>query len=342
MLLDLLKSKELTEPLVIGYYGGGNYGDELLLETLSLLFRQNDITKVSVYYQQPHRYLTYHHNFDFTIVDGGKKWSTVKQILRSKQIVIGGGGLWGLDFNWSIFLLSVLLYFYSVVLRRPVYLVGVGYYSSTTRIGRISAWIAAKASKLILARDQETYDNFAKWSPHVELDMDISFYLPKIDLSAYAGEADELALRFKLDEPKTVIALRRFQSKHQNTYAQLIVDIVAETPNIKFVIIMLEPNEVDPESYARLQHLQRAHDNVKSLEFNYNPLALYVLCKRHHRQLRLIAPQYHAIITALQNDLPFLPICYDNKVAQILAMHNITPIAIKDVNGQMIKSFLDK
>src|SRR4029079_7172941 len=91
------------------------------------------------------------------------KLALIRAILKKKNIVVGGGGLWGMDVNANIFLMSLMLLMSRRLLGKKVHLTAVGCYNSTTALGRLSAWCAAKAANTIIARDQETYANFKRW-----------------------------------------------------------------------------------------------------------------------------------------------------------------------------------
>jgi len=45
---DLIKKHDFNESLLIGYYGGGNFGDELLLEVLLNMFKKNGVSKLDI------------------------------------------------------------------------------------------------------------------------------------------------------------------------------------------------------------------------------------------------------------------------------------------------------
>src|SRR6476661_5539742 len=98
-LLDFLHTTNLDHSLLIGYYGGGNYGDELLLEVLGNLLRRQGINDAAITYQRPDTYPTMHHDFGFKLVDMHDRKAVFRTALHSQNILIGGGGLWGVDMN---------------------------------------------------------------------------------------------------------------------------------------------------------------------------------------------------------------------------------------------------
>jgi polysaccharide pyruvyl transferase WcaK-like protein len=339
---DFFRTTDLERSLLIGFYGGGNFGDELLLEVLLNKFSAQGHKHVQIYYQDPERYATFHHDFGYDVLDARTKPRFLKQSLKSRNVIIGGGGLWGLDVNWNILLLSMLLVLYRFVFRKKVYLLGVGFYSSTGKLGRLSAWLAAKAAHRIIVRDEESFGNFTKLSGNVQLDQDLAWQLAELDLTAY--QADLLALEQNLKPPQSktlFITLRRFQSHQKNPYTETVEATLAQNPDKPIIVSLLEPRDVDPEGYERLQAWQRKHPHIHITDFAYNPLALYLYMKKYHDRLLLIAPQFHAIITAHLAGVPCMPMSYDNKVSQLLRQIAAKPLPIASVNQTAMQRFID-
>ena len=76
----------------------------------------------------------------------------------------------------------------------------------------------------------------------------------------------------------------------------------------------------------------------------YNPLTLLTYIKQNHERLALIAPQLHLIMTAHLAQVPFLPIVYDNKVAQLLDQIGIRAnqrLKISDATSKDLQAFVD-
>ena len=185
---DFLQKTNLDDSMLIGYYGGGNYGDELLLEVLCNLLASKGVQNLKITYQRPNTYQAMHRNFGSELVDIHNREAVTRAAFKSKNILIGGGGLWGVDMNFNTLLLSIFLFVSRWALRKKVYLLGVGYYNSTTWMGRLGAWFAGKAANVIIARDAETAQNFGRVSKHVPQDRNFTiFYLRKNRWHTLAG-----------------------------------------------------------------------------------------------------------------------------------------------------------
>lgn len=339
---ELLRSTNLENSVLIGYYGGGNYGDELLLEVFENLFYQNGVRKLTIAYQNPALYETYHHDFGYVRVNTGDKKRLVVTLLRSRNIIVGGGGLWGVDMNFNVFVLSVLLFVSRWLLSKRIYLISVGYYDSTTRLGRIGAWFAGKAANYIVARDLETQRNFRPITKHVSLDADVSWYMPKINLEAYRQDQAKLSKMLAVRHKTLFITLRRFRSSVHNNYTDLVSRFIEENRDKKIIVALMEPRHVDPDGYALVRSWEQKFENLTAIDFAYNPLALYGFFQKHSTELALIGPQFHVIITAHLSSVPFPPIAYDNKVTQLLMQIGVTAIPIQALSQADLQNFADK
>jgi polysaccharide pyruvyl transferase WcaK-like protein len=347
-LTELLHQTNLENSLLIGYYGGGNYGDELLLEVLGNLLKRQGVQNVAITYQRPATYRTMHHDFGYRTIDIHSKPALIAASLRSRTILIGGGGLWGVDMNFNTFLLGVYLFFCRFVLMKKVYLLGIGFYNSTTRQGRIAAWFAGKAANAILARDRESADNFRKISKHVHQDTDIAWQAQNLDLSAYKVELAELTMRLPITGKTLLLALRRPQAKRQKEvfvrFNQHIAGLISDNPNRPILLVMLESEGKDPELYAQARAWQKHHKHLRILEAPYNPLTLYLFVKEHHKRLCVIAPQLHLIMTAHLTGTLYMPMGYDNKVRMLLEQIGVPAaqqIAVSNITKPDLQTFAD-
>lgn len=340
---DILQPAIANHSLLIGYYGGGNYGDELLLEVIQNIAAKNKVKDLTIAYQNPEHYNDYHRDFGYPRVNMRDKFAVFRAILHNKNIIVGGGGLWGLDFGLNVFLLSFLLGFSRLVLHKKIYLIGVGYYNSTTRFGHIGAWLASKGASAILARDTETYHNFSRFNKRTQKDTDIAWYLENIETNSYKSEVKQLERQVLVTDKTFFVALRRFQAKHANDFTHEIENYIASNPSQHFIVTLLEPDHIDPDQAELLETWEQRYENVQRLRGPYNPMALFLFFQKHAHELVLIAPQFHAIITAHMSGVPFLPVVYDNKVAELLAYigQNET-IHIKNLDCKQLQNFADQ
>lgn len=340
---ELLKKYDLSDSFLLGFYGGGNYGDELLLEVLQNLLHQQGRTNVSFLYQHPDELTTHHHQFGYQPVHSASKLEVIKTLFKKRTIVVGGGGLWGMDINANVFLMSVMLFIGRFLLGKQVILIGIGYYNSTSRLGHLGAWFAGKAANFILARDQETFDNFERLNDQTELDRDIAWSLPSLDLANYQSDLAELEKQLRVKSKTIFVTLRHFKPGFKQSFDQTIHTIIRDNPKMHIIVGILEPKSVDQVHWQKLQRWQHDFPNVDIIDFSFNPIALYLFFRKYHQQLIYIGPQFHAILTAHLNKVPFMPISYDNKVRSLLVsfgFHDSLPI--QDIRPHHVQQFIAK
>lgn len=348
-ILSFIRRTDLHHSVLLGYYGGGNYGDELLLEVLQNLLAKKGIRHVDIAYQHPEQFLNLHHDFGYRPFPMRSKIALLRATLRNRQIIVGGGGLWGVDMNLNTFLMSVYLWLSRWLLGKKVYLLGVGYYGSTSRLGHAGAWLAGKAATIIFARDQETYDNFHRIAPkRTQLDKDIAWYISAVPLAVYRQAAQKLGAELEIIEQTLFMTIRRPQAKKQhNAFAhfnQVITNYLDANPNKRIILAELELGSLDAAGQAQLQVWSKTSRNVHVFDAAVNPLVLYALFSEYRDRLALIGPQFHIILTAHLNRVPFLPISYDNKVRALLDHLDIKPsqqLALADVKLETLQQFTD-
>lgn len=340
---EFLQTHNLEQSLLIGYYGGGNFGDELLLEVLQNNLSKQGVKQAEIAYMPYAPYKTYHHDFGYKPFQANSPKALLGAIDRSRQIIVGGGGIWGLDAVLQVFLMSVALCIARWFFGKKVYLLGVGYYGSTTKLGHVSAWLAAIASNHIVGRDQETVQNFKRFTKNVSLDKDMAWLLSDINTTPYNEELAQIEHDLPVKDKTLFVTLRRFSDRHQNSYTQIISDTIAKYADRPAIVMLLEPRVVDMAGYDTLEVWQRRHAHISIADFRYNPVALFLFLQKHRRQLTMISPQFHAILCAHLAGVPFLPLVYDNKSQHMLASIGYkSTISIYDLEPQTIEQFIEE
>lgn len=346
---DFFDSMVLENSLVIGYYGGTNFGDELLLETIFNIFKKKGVHKAAFYYSDPKVYSTYHKDFGYKMVPPNLS-HVLAAFLTCDRIIIGGGGLWGLDMNYRIALLSILLFVGRYVFRKEIYLIGVGYYSSVPAWGRPFAALAAISANKIYARDPESLAGFLRLNNNSYLQPDIAFRLPDLNLSSYDQEAsaNELATLIT-DNPKvTILAARHFSLRHNkekriNNYSKVLEQYIARC-NRDVVLMLLTSEESDADNFKFFKELQRKYPNVIGIvKANFNPILMYTILKTARSGIKVVAPQYHMQLIAHLARVSFVPIAYDNKNKELFNFLGYTKyVDISNITAEDLLSSNDE
>ncbi|MBU4216804.1 polysaccharide pyruvyl transferase family protein [Candidatus Parcubacteria bacterium] len=340
---EFLKNTNLDNSLLIGYYGGGNFGDELLLEVLLHFLKKGNFKDVKVMYLSYVSFDNYHKRVEgIKVVDIRSKLNFIYEFVKSRNIVIGGGGIWGLDFNRNVFVLSLLIFFARSIFLKKVYLVGIGYYKSTTRIGNLAAFLVGKSSNLIIARDAETFNNFKNICRETYLDQDIAFLLPGLSRDDYTDDLLKLENKFNINSKTVFITIRRFQKKHQNKYQKLIKELIKKNNGLYFVLMLLEAGSVYEDGIVAMNEIRNECHNVFIADYEYNPVALYYFFKKHRDDLLIISPQFHGQLVAHLAGVKFLPVGYDNKNFELFKILNVKKYYnINQLTLQDLQSFVD-
>lgn len=341
---EFLKTTGLDNSLLVGYYGGGNFGDELLLEVLlNLLHTNQPEAQVDIYYLHPEWFSDFHKDFGHRVVNAQSLSDSFKSFMRSKQVIVGGGGLWGLDFNIKVLFLSVMLFIGRFIFRKDVYLLGVGFYNSTSYLGRIGAWFAGKAANSILARDEESYENFLSVNKKTKLAADFSIYLDEISESNYKSEIERINKILSIQKKTLFLSVRNFKPPLDSHYRHLVEQIITANFDKNIILIILEPRKINPSAFAfLLRQSKKNHPHIKTFDFGVNPVAFYFFTRIHSEKLLFITPHYHAIAIAIKNKIPFLPIVYDNKTVQLLKDNGVKDfIWVKDLINAKAQIFLN-
>jgi len=337
-----IQTHNLEQALLIGYYGGGNYGDELLLEIMQNLLAKKGVKRAEVAYMPYVPFERYHHDFGYAHFTANSVPKLLGAIFRSKSVIIGGGGIWGLDAKLQPLLMSVALFIARWIFGKNVYLFGVGYYSSTNWYGHVGAFLAAISATVIIARDPETKFNFRRISRHVYEDTDLAWYLPSIDTSVYKSELTKLEADLPITRKTVFITLRRFSPAHQNDYDKIVGDLLEKYSDRDIVLALLEPRAVYPDGYKTIRKWQGIYPHVRAVDLAVNPVALYLFLQNHRHDIKVISPQFHAMLSAHLAGAPFLPLVYDNKCQALLNHIGVAGHSIYDLQSSTVQRFIDE
>lgn len=321
---EFFEEVNLEDTFILGFYGGTNFGDELLLEVIQNKLFQKRYKKISFYYSHPDQYQTYHKDYGYSMLLPSK-WNLIKALFTHKRIVLGGGGFWGLDFGMSTFFMSCYLFIARYVFFKSVYLVGVGFYDSATVFGRFGAFLAGLGANMIIARDDDTYNNF-KSLPFLgaKTSKDTDIALALIGGVDEADYVNEISIVESMMKDKSVFAgedifflgLRRFKDvdilrRYTDFLRRKEIDLANVTP-----ILFEDVRRFDSEYEALFVNFESLRKD-RMINFEYNPLAFFFFLQRHRTDVQILAPQFHVIMLVLILDMKHEGVAYDFKVSEL-------------------------
>lgn len=294
--------------LLIGFYGGGNFGDELLYDVFSDMFKSRR-KPFRFLFQSPRMFSVWHNDADrANMVDARSKSAIVKSLITQRNYVFGGGGLWGRDFNTTLLLFTILLFIFSLLPGKRLYLFGVGFYDSAGKAAKFSAWLMAKRTRLIIARDPQSHDNFSAYTSRVAQDQDAAFYM---DSCTWANASYQNVIG-ESNKKKLLVFLRgRYSAKNQHIVEDVLRRFSGE---FEIVFYVYGPSDVRAKL---MEQLKITGATIRDFDHKTTDLFLSMKFYKHKQNLYVIAPQYHVQLAAHLAGIDFLPVSYDHKTAML-------------------------
>jgi polysaccharide pyruvyl transferase WcaK-like protein len=319
---NFLKKYNFDRSFLIGYYGGTNFGDELLLEVLLYNAKLRNAQGLSFLYLNNSNYSTYHDEYGYNKCLLSDKFNLLKNLLLSKSVIVGGGGHWGQDFNMKIAVLSVILLFCKIFLRKDVILLGVGVYSTLPKWGEKYLWCALKASKYIYVRDKESYEICSRVKSDTILDKDIALAFSEVQTFPKRN----FKIHGDIKCGSTIITLRHFSAHKKNAYNEALFQVIKSNPDLNFIILCLSAHDFEGENNLLISRLKQDFHNVTDvIPFNCNPLDIIEFLRElAPKEIKIVSPQYHMQIVSYLNKVPFAALAYDSKNIALFDNLNIS------------------
>ena len=315
--------------LLMGYYGVGNLGDEMMLFCLRhwLAKQQTDITVVTEYPEEIRsRYgLPVVHNP--VLLNGCWRGSLVRRkavqfylnLRAHDALVVGGGDLIRDDKGWGCFLFTVEKIALAWLMNRPVYLVNIGIGNPTKKIsGKILKFFLRRCRSLIV-RDRRSLaicvDAGAK--ARTRLAPDIVLTLPElIGMNLIDREKSPLTrnillvcLRTSSDE------FGRF-ALNDDRLARLMTQVQACAVAYNLEVVFL-PFQCNPETNDDIIN-RRAAALLSGIAYSFVDWSVdyAALVELFSRARLVLAMRLHAAVLAASTGTQFIYMNYDQKVEE--------------------------
>jgi polysaccharide pyruvyl transferase WcaK-like protein len=265
---------------LVGYFGWGNYGDELFLQVHREIFSDHDL-------------IIFHNPISNEFL------ADADELIASVDaIIIGGGDLlmpWGL--SW--------LYFDKRFLAKPVFVFGIGVpsqnnSSSPDILGHYREFLSHPNVKLLSCRDVES----ASWiRAHVQPDKEIFVY-PDMVLS--------LAFPPQVENANDVGLILRSQPIHDSKELIRIAALTSEYGHALKVILLGTEGITLKEDRAALAQLDLPNCNIV-VRTSTDLLSQEIASCRY-----LLSMRFHGMVAAYKSGVPFISINLESKFTSFM------------------------
>jgi polysaccharide pyruvyl transferase CsaB len=318
----------LQRAVLIGYYGRGNLGDELMLVCLNQWLKAQDI-QVTVLADDAENVTRQHHlpavqNYpllgQYGWVDAllrGKAWRTIRALVHCDVVLCGGGDVIRDAIGWRTFTFQVEKLVVSLLLRKPVYLINVGLTRPVTRYGRaLLKWLLPRCRGIVV-RDARSVDICREYgvTRRVRLAPDIVRRLPDLfPQTAGRRDVDKTSVLVALHGDSNVYGKYHLSDNRLQTLAGLLDAIVEEhNLDIEFFPFQPEQDGGDARIAHRVQTLMRHAGRTRILDWTID---VAEIAERVSRSRLVIAMRLHAAVLAATYAVPCVLMPYDQKVVE--------------------------
>ncbi len=319
--------------LLLGYYGMGNLGDEMMLVCLRPWLERQGFS-LTVLSERPAE-VTRSHNIpavENSPLLGEWAWvqawfkggalRVVRAIRENDALIVGGGDLIRDDRGWRAFLYTVEKMILAIFLGKKVYVVNAGIGEPRTRYGRVILRWVLRHCRRIIVRDQrsERICRELGTSSQTTLAPDVVLTLPAMLANLPAASESPVA-----KDPYVVVCLRHNANAFRlydlteariRTLAASLDDLI-ERHGVSVVFIPFQANPAsghgDGELHERVIQFMRHTDCVQSRPWT-SDLADVCLCVRP--ALFVLAMRLHAAVVALSCARPTILMPYDRKISE--------------------------
>jgi len=316
----------LNSILILGAYGKGNIGDELLrwvtvkiFETYfpnitGEIFTYNQKVSYDFFNHDNFSFLNYYDYFpSFKYPASFLKFSARNYSKRHQLIVFGGGGF---IYDYSaINILSWLRRIYALKrLWKPILLLGIGIGPIRTGFSRLAAKLIINLSDIVIVRDYDSFDlakSLSKDKNKIKLGADLAILLNKFD--NYSSEASAEKIRNCLVIP------RQWPYHYSKKHEGLLIDAFSEL--ITFAIKNFNIESVNFLPLHRFDDMPLCQRIAQELNIKGG-----VYKVRKYEDIKsiitntdlIISMRYHGVMLSLIANKPVIAIAYDRKINSLM------------------------
>jgi polysaccharide pyruvyl transferase CsaB len=326
------KSLSSKKALLMGYYGVGNLGDEMMLVCLKEWLERQGFD-LAVLSENPAAVTQAHGlpavqntpllgewSWRSSWLKGGA-WRVIKALAGCDALVVGGGDLIRDDLGWRTFFFTMEKLIAAFLMRRKVYLVNTGIGQPSTWYGRsLLKWTLRRCHRIIVrdARSENVCRELGV-TEQVSLAPDIALSLP--DLIAAQPAAP---MKRNLD-PYVLVCLRHNPNtyhsyeltEHRIRVLARALDELIERHDTDVVFLPLHATSPNGRGDALLHgRVARAMAHRERVRLRLWTADLKEVCMRIRDARLVVAMRLHAAVLANAYGLPCVLMPYDRKVRE--------------------------
>lgn len=350
--LSFGKNARQQKALLMGYYGVGNLGDEMMLVCLKKWLEQQGF-QLTVLSESP---AAVSQSSGLPAIENapllgewawrrswleGRAWGVLRALAASDVLIVGGGDLIRDQLGWRTFFFTMEKMMAAILLGKKVCLVNAGISRPSTRYGRIILKWALRRCERIIVRDAQSESVCRELgvTQQVSLAPDIALALPDLLV-----ERKRAGMRIHHANPYVLVCLRHnpntFHSYEMTalrvrTLARSLDNLI-ERHNVDVVFLPMHAVSPNGKGDASLHgQVARAMAHGERVRLRAWTPDLDEVCGWIRDARLVLAMRLHAAVLAYSFGRPCALMPYDRKVREfgdlMSVHHSIEAAALDDV-----------
>lgn len=332
--LPIFKKDTTKQCLIAGNFGAMNTGDEAILagQLIEIKKTSNKI-KISIISRYPDQ-ISKIHGKKIKAISIKNIYKIFTEIFKSQIIIVGGGGIFCKAYDplgGVIFQLYFMLFLMGIplLLRKKVYVLGVGIYKNMHPVNLKIAKFMLKLSDKVTVRDFHSYNLLKSSGIRGDLYKDNSYLMP---LLSKKGVHKKIFRKISRSNKINIgVALRMpIITSHRKLLLREIANYIADNPSFNFWFYSLDGHPNRGNDYitnkAIMKQLGDSNKNVFMIKNSEHPTLIFSSFKYMDY---IIAMRLHSMIFAERLGVPYDGISYDTKCETFLKSVGKKPLQIK-------------
>lgn len=322
--LTLHRPESLKKAALIGYYGVGNLGDELMLMCLHrILSRDFDLTVIAENAEEVRTRWGFRAVQSYPLLGQfawaesllrGKAFRILKEIVASDVVICGGGEILRDSLGWRTFSYQIEKLALAILLRKRVFLLNVGIPRPTTSYARKALrWLLPRCAGIVV-RESTSLSICREYgaAAHTSFQPDIVVHLPDFFPPARNGTMGPSSVLVALHaNPNVYGGFAMNEGRISSLAAGLDLLIEKHGLTVNFLPCQSDRNTDDNQIHLEVQSRMRHKHATVMMKWTADPEQL----SRHYRSAEVVvAMRLHAAVLAVAYDRPCVLLPYDKKV----------------------------